>query len=595
MATSRLTQIRASLQRSGLRLFPLGDVLKNYTRAQAKADAKAAVNVALLDFPQAMAYALIAGLPVQMGIYCSALSSIFGPFFASSRFVMLGPTNATAVMLLSAFLVLGYDQAEAIAALPILLLMVSAFMFVGAFLKVASIVQYVSRAVVTGYITAAACLIVVNQLKTVCGLEVPRAGTFLESLVIFVGAVHLSEWSSLLVAGLTLAIYIPLKQYAKSLPSVAIALGLVALATEFILKPFGVSVPMLSGVSFGAWPLSMPQVVLSDIPLLANTALAIAFLSLLESASIAKTLAAQAGDRIDLNQQMLSMGAANLAGAFGSGMSVSGSLTRSVLNFQSGARSIVSSIFSGLLLIGGLIFIGPKIAYIPKPSLAALVITVGLSLVNREHIRIFLKTTRSDAAVFVVTLMSGLVLALDSAIYIGTVASIVLFIRKAARPELKEIAFDDAGNLVDEALASPEQRRPSIAIVHVEGDLFFASCDMLLQQMRNLVEHPEMRIIILRTRNAHALDGTAAMMIRELLRFARSRGRELLISGAHEEVEQVFRNSGLLDELGEANFHRYQPEHPNVSTRNALKRAQEILGLESANITIYAGERTSSA
>ncbi|MCV6604280.1 MAG: SulP family inorganic anion transporter, partial [Porticoccaceae bacterium] len=227
--------------------------------------------VALLDFPQAMAYALIAGLPVQMGIYCSALSSIFGPIFASSRFVMLGPTNATAVMLLSAFLVLGYDQAQAIAALPVLLLMISAFMFLGAFCKVASVVQYVSRSVVTGYITAAACLIVVNQLKTVCGLEVPRAGTFLESLVIFIGSVHLSEWSSLLVAGTTLAIYLPLKRYARSLPSVALALLLTALVVEFVLKPAGVVVPMLSGVSFGSWPLSMPQVVLSDIPLLANT------------------------------------------------------------------------------------------------------------------------------------------------------------------------------------------------------------------------------------------------------------------------------------------------------------------------------------
>ncbi len=593
MADTRLSQITRYFRRSGLRLFPLGEVLKQYTLKKAKADAKAAVNVALLDFPQAMAYALIAGLPVQMGIYCSALSSIFGPIFASSRFVMLGPTNATAVMLLSAFLVLGYDQAQAVAALPVLLLMVSAFMFLGAFCKVASVVQYVSRSVVTGYITAAACLIVVNQLKTVCGLEVPRAGTFLESLVIFIGSVHLSEWSSLLVAGITLAIYLPLKRYAKGLPSVALALLLTALIVEFALQPAGVVVPMLSGVSFSSWPLSMPQVVWSDIPLLANTALAIAFLSLLESSSISKTLAAQAGDRIDLNQQMLSMGAANLAGAFGSGMSVSGSLTRSVLNFQSGAKTVVSSIMSGAILIGGLIFIGPKIAYIPKAALAALVITVGVSLINKEHIRLFLKTTRSDASVFVVTLLSGLVLSLDTAIYIGTAASIVLFIRKAARPDLKEIAFDETGNLVEKELTAPEQRRPSIAIVHVEGDLFFASCDMLLQQMRNLVEHPEMRIIILRTRNAHALDGTAAMMIRELIRFARSRGRELLVSGAHEEVERIFRNSGLLDELGEENFHRYQPDQPNVSTRNALKRAQEILGLESANITIYAQDKKS--
>ena len=319
--------------------------------------------------------------------------------------------------------------------------------------------------------------------------------------------------------------------------------------------------------------------------------MAIAFLSLLESASIAKTLAAQAGDRIDLNQQMLSMGVANAVGAFGSGMSVSGSLTRSVLNFNSGAKTSMSSIFSGLIMVTGLILLGPMIAYIPKPALAALVITVGISLINKEHILLFVKTTKSDASVFFITFGSGLVLSLDTAIYVGTAASIVLFIRKAARPQLKEIAFDEKGALVEKQLIPPEQRRPSIAIVHIDGDMFFASCDMLLEQMRNLVEHPEMRIIILRTLNAHALDGTAAMAIRDLIRFARSRGRDVIVSGAHEEVERVFYNSGLIYELGEANFHRWDPNQPNLSTRNALKRAQEILGEESANITIYASDK----
>lgn len=592
MIGSIFSKTAGIIRGSGLRLFPIKDTLRDYTFTKAKADAKAAINVALLDFPQAMAYALIAGLPVQLGIYCSALSSITGPIFASSRFVMLGPTNATAVMLLSAFLTLGYDQQQAIAALPVLLLMISAFMILGAFCKVASIVQYISRSVVTGYITAAACLIIVNQLKTVCGLDVPRAGTFLESFIIVVQSIHLSEWSSLLVAGITLAIYLPCKRFAQTLPTVAVSLVSIALITEFILKPASITVPMLGGVSFSSWPLTMPSVVLSDIPLLANTAMAIAFLSLLESASIAKTLAAQAGDRIDLNQQMLSMGVANAASAFGSGMSVSGSLTRSVLNFNSGAKTGISSIFSGLLLIGGLILLGPKIAYIPKPALAALVITVGISLINKEHIKLFLKTTKSDATVFIVTLGGGLIFSLDTAIYLGTAASIILFIRKAAHPQLKEIAFDEKGALVEaDHHPEPENRRPSIAIVHVDGDLFFASCDMLLQQMRNLVEHPEMRIIILRTRNAHALDGTAAMAIRDLIRFARSRDRDVIISGAHEEVERVFRNSGLIDELGEENFHRWHPNQPNVSTRNALKRAQVILGEENANITIYASDK----
>lgn len=592
MSDRRLRALGKFMERSGLSLFPLKDVLTNYTWGKAKADAKAAVNVALLDFPQAMAYALIAGLPVQLGIYCSALSSFFGPLTASSRFVMLGPTNATAVMLLSAFLTLGYDQQQAVAVLPVLLLMISGFMIAGAFCKLASIVQYISRSVVTGYITAAACLIIVNQLKMVCGLDVPRAGTFLESLIIVIKAIHHTDVNSLIVALVTIILYFLLKRYVRVLPSVAGTLVLIGFITEFLLQPFGIVVPMLAGVSFASWPLSVPNVPLSEIPSLANTALAIAFLSLLESSSIAKTLAAQSGDEVDLNQQMLSLGVANAACAFGSGMSLSGSLTRSMLNYKSGAKTSLSSVYSGLMMVLGLILLGPMIAYVPKPALAALVITVGLSLISKEQIQLFLKATKSDASVFLLTFFCGLVFALDTAIYIGAVASIILFIRKASRPELKEIAFDSHGELVEKTLKSTERSRPSIAIVHVEGDMFFASSDMLLEQMRHLVEHPEMRIMILRMRNARHLDGTAALAIRDLMRFARSNERDLIVSGVHDDVERVFRNVGLIDELGEDNLYRWRPENPNISTRNALKRAQEILGETSADITIFAQSAT---
>ncbi|MGF1451949.1 MAG: SulP family inorganic anion transporter [Opitutales bacterium] len=575
--------------------FPLRKSLKGYSVSKAMADAKAAVNVALLDFPQGMAYALIAGLPVQIGIFCSALASLTGPMLASSRFVMLGPTNATAVMLLSTFLTLNYGMAESVAALPLLLILVGVFMTVGALLRVAGITQYVSRAVVAGYITAAAFLIIVNQLKNVLGLtEVPRAGTFVASAANLFEGLGGTDLNAVLTATITLGIYLPLRRFGSSLPTVALSLVGTGLAVQ-ALGPLGLEPEFLDGFSLRetGWPLSLPVFDFNEFAELANAALAIAFLSLLESSSIAKTLAAQAGDRIDLNQQMLSMGAANLACAFGSGMAVSGSLTRSVLNFRSGAKTAVSSMFSGGMLVLGLLFLGDLIAYIPRPSLAVLVITVGISLINRGNIRTMVKSTREDALVFGATFFGGLVFALDTAIYLGAVASIVLFVRKAARPGLKEISFDDRGNVIESA-ADPKahhHERPEIAILHVEGDLFFASCDVFLDQMRHLVEHPDLRIIILRLRNAHHLDASAALTIQELIKFARTRERDVLVSGAHEEVEEVFRKSGTMAVLGEENFFRSNRENPTVSTRDALKRAQQIMGTDKADITIYATEK----
>jgi SulP family sulfate permease len=585
-----LQSLKSWFRHNGLHPFPLYQTLRNYSLRKAGADLRAAVNVALLDFPQGMAYALIAGLPVQTGIYCSALSSVSGPCLASSRFVMLGPTNATAVMLLSTFLTLGYAPEQAVLVLPILLILVGIFMVGGAFIRIANITQYISRAVVVGYISAAACLIIVNQLKTVMGLHVPRAGTFIESLTNLIAGISETQWEALAISAITLAIYFPLKRWAKGLPTVALTLTLVG-ALSAALAHYGLHAEMLAPVDPASWSFTLPQLNLSNFAELANAALAIAFLSLLESSSIAKTLAAQSGDRIDLNQQMLSMGVANFACAFGGGMAVSGSLTRSVLNFKSGARTAVSSIFSGIILITGLFLLGKYIGYIPKPALAVLVITVGLSLISPPNIKVMLQTTRSDATVFLCTLIGGLFLALDTAIYIGAAASIGLFLHKASKPGLKEISFDDGGNLVEHKLAEPKEERPEIAIVHVEGDLFFASSELFLDQMRHLVEHPALKIIILRLRNAHNLDATVALTIKDLILFARANNRDVIVSGAHPQIERVFKNSGVLATLTEANFFPYHEENPTISTRDALKRAQEITGVKSADITIYASDK----
>lgn len=588
-------QYRADLrqywQESGLELFPIWRTLKAYRREEARADAKASVNVALLDFPQGMAYALIAGLPVQAGLVCSALSSLVGPLFASSRHIMLGPTNATAVMLLSTFLTLGFNQAQALVALPVLLLLAGLFMILGGLFRVATITQYVSRAVVSGYITAAAILIIINQLKNVLGLHVPRAGTTLESLRLLVSGLEGTQWQAVAVAGMTLALYFPLKRWLKALPTVAATLVLVAGLTAWLSR-YGFHPEMLESFAVTDWPWVWPEVDFETIALLANGALGVTFLSLLESSSIAKTLAARTGDRVNLNQQMLSIGAASVVNAFSGGMAVSGSLTRSVLNYRSGARTAVASIFSGTLLLIGIFSLGPLIAYIPRPALATLVILVGISLINRENIRIMLRTTRSDATVFLLTFGAGMIFPLDTAIYLGAAASILLFVRSASRPDLSEVSFDDKGNIVQsEGLQRLYTARPRVAIIHVEGDLFFGASEVFLDQMRRLVESPETRIIILRLRNARHMDASAALAVGELIRFARERGNDVLVSGVRENVARVFENSGLLKLLGPENFFRFDPSNYTLSTRNALKRAQAILGDVKPEITIVAREK----
>lgn len=567
--------------------FPIRHELKGYTWAKAKADFRAGLNVALLDFPQGMACALLIGLPVIFGVYASAIASIVGPLLASSRFVILGPTNATAVLVLSAFLTLNLSPEEQLVALPVLLIMVGIFMIAGAFLKLAGLIKYVSRTVMVGYITAVVVLIVINQLDTILGGPQVRAATFADILLQNVQQLSQARWESLLIMAITVLTYSIVNRYMKSFPTIALVLLIVTLC-GIILQWGGISVVMLETIPAEKWPWGVPKMNFDLVYQLGGTALGIAFLAIIEGVTIAKNLAARSGERVDINQHMLSMGAANITSAFGSGIVISGSLTRSMLNWTSGARTAVSSVVSGIILIAGIYFIGPYIVFIPQAALATIIVIVALSLINFKHIRVVVQSTQSDAAVFFATLLSGLLFPLNIAIYFGAAASIVLFLRKVGEPNLIEYSFNEEGELRKKGIKEGKAVIPEISIVHVEGELFFGSIDIFLDQTRLLCESPNLKVILLRVRNALTIDASSAMAIADLIRFAHEKGRAIVVSGANEQVERVFRKSGTMGLLGEENFFRATPENPNIATRNALKRAQEIMGVREAKIILFA-------
>lgn len=561
--------------------LPILRFLKSYNGKTLRADLKAGSNVALLDFPQGMAYAMIAGLPVNFGIYSSAIGSITGALFGSSRYLMLGPTNATAVLLLSGFLALNLPPEQRILAMPLLLLLVAAFMILGALLRADVIIRYVSRSVITGYITAAAALIIVKQLTQALGIVAPSSPTFLESAATLVRHVPQIDPAAALFSLGTAAVALASKRWLPMLPNVAFTLLVAGLAAAG-LRSAGITLPLLPALPVGAWPLSTLHFDYHLLQQLVGVAAAIAFLSLLEGVSIAKSLAAQTGDRIDVRQQMLSMGLADAANAVGSGMPVSGSLTRSTLNYESGAHTPISSLWSGLLLVAGALLLGPLIGLIPQPALATLVILVGVSLIKPATIRLLTRVTRSDSTTFLITLIAGLLFPLDTAIYVGVSVSVLLFLQNVSQPQLVEYGFNARGELAETQRKAPA----AISIMHVEGDLFFGATDAMEEQLRQLTAHPHIQVIILRLKNAHNLDATGALALRDFARQTQKRGVHLLVSGATPPILRVLRRAGLVDEIGNANVFRYTPANVTLSTRNALRRAQELLGRQSADILL---------
>jgi SulP family sulfate permease len=341
--------------------------------------------------------------------------------------------------------------------------------------------------------------------------------------------------------------------------------------------------------------------IFTDISALLSIAFAIAFLASLENTLMAKTLASKTGDRPDVNQDMFAVGMANLASAVAGGMPASGSLTRSMLNHESGARTRFASLISGVYTMTFAVVIAasvgwgvPLIDYVPKSALAALVIALSFSLFNIRHIRICLRSTADDAAVLVITFVSTLLAPLHVAIFIGVAISITLFLRKASRPFLIEYEFSEAGELRE--MGEKRQRPiPAISIVHVEGDLFFGAAELFRTQIQRTVSDPAIQVIILRLKNARHLDATSVMALEDLILFMRQKGLHLIVSGATREVYRVLKKSGILVTLqdgcdrsaGESNIFLTSARNPNLSTRSALKRAQQVLGTDKADIRIF--------
>jgi sulfate permease, SulP family len=491
--------------------------------------------------------------------------------------------------------------------MPMLVFLVGALLILGAYFRVADLAQYISRSVVVAYITGASVMIVANQLPAAFGIipaaarsdgAKPAAATLWGNMKQFLAG--LPEWMpwAFGVSVFTAVVFVVLRRLRPRWPAFLISL-LAGTALAVGLKRFGIVIPTFDDATFGLSNLlpPFPAFVSGDASAqfaqLFGLALAVAFVSNLENSVMAKTLASRGGYRVDANQDMLSLGFANLACAYLAGMPASGSLTRSALNYESGARTQMSSIVSGTVVLIGAMTLGPHVHHVPKAVLATLVICIAVSLVHRRNIRICLRATKSDAFVFVLTFAATQMVPLHVAIFTGVGVSIMLYLRKASQPSLVEYEFNKEGNLAE--ARSTQRQHPSISIVHVEGDLFFGAAELFRTQIQRTCADPNLRVIILRLKNARHLDATSVMALEELVQVLRSSGRDLIVSGATRDVYRVLRDSKVLGTVGRENFFMGSAHNPNLATRNALKRAQEIIGVRDAEVQIYYDPRFSSS
>jgi len=573
-----------------LRLDPIPPVfreLRRYTRPLLSADLLAGATVALVSIPQAVGFALIAGLPPEMVIMSVVVGGFLAALFSTSHHLVFGPTNSISLLMASAIATLPTVGLTAPALALVLAFLIGFFQLVAGFAKLGKLTQFVSRAVIIGYGTAIGILLAVGQLPNLVGAPSTRGNLF-ASLEGTARHVLTQEFNPYAVAigVVTLLLFHVLERLARWVPAELLGLVLVTLFARWVgLEALGVrtlagegelagSLPSFIGLPFGAASVSA-------VPGLMGTALAIALLGMLEAIAIGKTLAARSGQAFNPNQELMAMGLANVGCAAFGAMPGSASFARSATNIQSGARTQIAALASSVMVLGGLFLVAPLINYLPVPALAAHLMRIGLKMINRDQLRIAWRATRSDAVVLVVTLLSAFLFKLDAAIYIGLGLSLALFLNKASAPSLVEYGFNSEGQLAQ--LDAPRDRADAaISIVHVEGELFFGAADLFQDQVRHLAGEGGIRVVILRMKNARHLDATSVLSLLQLHESLIKSGRHLLISGINPDVERVLRRSGAWETIGADNIF---PAEANLtmSTKKALHRAKTLLAADGAS------------
>ncbi|NCA68818.1 MAG: SulP family inorganic anion transporter [Sphingobacteriia bacterium] len=460
-------------------LYPFMSWLPGIGRAQLKADTVAALVGALVVLPQAVAFATIAGMPPQYGLYAGMVPAIIAALFGSSRHLVSGPTTAASVVLFSALSVMALPGSPDYVVLALTLtFMVGVMELMLGLARMGALVNFISHSVVVGFTAGAALLIIAKQIEHFFGIEMDSSGHLHDILIEL--SRHLTEINpaTTAVALATLLIGIATKRWLPRIPYMIVAMlggTFVALGLNQWLGSENTGIAVVGALPASLPPLSAPDLTLDHIKQLAPTALAVTLFALTEAVSIARALAARGGYRIDGNQEFIGQGLSNITGSFFSAYVATGSFNRSGVNYAAGARTPLAAILAGVLLIGVVPLVAPYASYLPTAAMAGLLFLVAWSLIDFKEIGHILKASKGETGVLLVTFFAALFLELEFAIFAGVLLSLVLYLDRTSKPRILTMAPDPRSPNRAFSCEADVTQCPQLCLMRIDGSLFFGS------------------------------------------------------------------------------------------------------------------------
>ncbi len=544
-----------------VRLFPFIRWWPMVNRSTLRDDSLAGLTGALVVLPQGVAFATIAGMPPEYGLYAGMVPAIIAALFGSSWHLVSGPTTAASIVLFSALSEYAEPGSMDYVRLALTLtFMVGVIQLVMGFARLGTLVNFISHSVVIGFTAGAAILIAANQIKHFFGVDIERGLHFYEVLASLFSQLDQINLYVTSVAMITLLVGLLSKKLFPRIPYMITAMLVGTLASVGLNAWFGAAVTGIKTVGelpASLPPLSSPEFSLEVIKDLAPVALAATLFALTEAVSIARSIAVKTGQHIDGNQEFLGQGLSNIAGSFFSGYVATGSFNRSGLNYEAGAKTPLAAVLAGGLLIVIVLLVAPYASYLPNAAMAGILFLVAWGLVDFHHIKRILQSSRSETAILSTTFFAALFLELEFAIFLGVMLSLVVYLNRTSKPRvLSRVPDARLPNRKFNTDASlPEC--PQLKIVRVDGSLFFGAVNHVHETLRNFeAKNPEQKHLMLVAKGINFVDIAGAEFLHEEAMHRKKVGGGFYLYETKEQVCDRLRRGGYIDDIGQENiFH----------------------------------------
>ncbi|MEM7429318.1 MAG: SulP family inorganic anion transporter [Pseudomonadota bacterium] len=539
--------------------FPAREWLGSVTRASLQADAMAGFTNAAIVLPQGVAFATIAGLPPEYGLYTAMVTAVIAAMFGSSMVMISGPTTAISAVLFATLASLAVPGSERFIALALLVtVMVGVIQIAASLARLGGLISFVSHSVITAFTAAAAVLIGVSQLAGALGVEVERGGNAIERVVRVADAVGSTNLYALAIAAVTLGVTILITKFVPRLPGMLIGLVSGSLLGWFLAAEKE-GVAMVGALPSALPGFAPPSFNAGDISALAPGAAAIALVGLLEAISIGRAFAVRRKEKFDANQEMMGQGLSNAIGGFFQCYAGSGSFTRSGVNASAGAVTPLSGVFASAFLILILLLIAPLVAHVPVPAMAGVILFVAWRLVDTKELHHVVTTSPAETVILVLTLVAGLLIELDFAIYVGVIASFAVFIYQTSHPDViisTPVVTASGRRKFRNAEIHKLPECPQIITKRLEGPLYFGSIEHVEKQFRRVErERPHQKMMIFYLKGNGKLDLAGADLLIEEIRNVRERGGKFHIVALFPPLIEDLRRFHVIEEIGEDHLH----------------------------------------